>query len=127
MNRVSFAVGFAAGFVAGARAGRDKYDQIVKVARNTAEHPAVQQAAGTVQEQATNLFNSTSQKVGGQLHDKVPQMAHSVGDRIPGMKHRNGHGDQAGDTMSSDNARTFATSGSNQAKPGKPDGGNIVR
>jgi hypothetical protein len=121
MNRLSFAAGFAAGYVAGARAGREKYDQIVKIAKNTAEHPAVQQAAGTVQTQATNL----SQKVGDQLHDKVPQMAQSMGDRIPGMKHRNGHGDQTGDTMGTSSARPFATSASNQARPSQSGSNDI--
>ena len=97
LHRMAFATGFAAGFVVGARAGREKYDQIVKIARAAAEHPAVQQAAGAVQAQATGL----AQKVGGQIQEKVPQMAHSavhsVGDHMPGMKNRNGHGTSAAD------------------------------
>jgi hypothetical protein len=92
LYRIAFAAGFASGYVVGTRAGREKYDQMVKLARATAEHPAVQQAAGVVQAQATGL----AQKVSGQLHDKVPQMAHSaaqtVGGHISGMKHKNGHG-----------------------------------
>jgi len=91
LYRMSFVAGFAAGFVVGTRAGREKYDQMVKFARATAENPAVQQAAGVVQAQATGL----AQKVGGQLHDRVPQVAqsaaHSVSGHISGMKHRNGH------------------------------------
>jgi hypothetical protein len=93
LNRMVFAAGFATGYVLGTRAGREKYDQLVKMARTAAEHPSVQQAAGVVQAQATGL----AQKVGGQIQEKVPQLAHSaahtVGDRIPGMKHKNGHGD----------------------------------
>src|SRR5215469_17591208 len=95
MNRMAFAAGFAAGYVVGARAGRERYEQIVKFARQTAEHPAVQQAAGVVQAEATGL----AQKVGGQLQDKVPQMAHnaahSVGGHIAGMRHKNGQGSSA--------------------------------
>ncbi len=93
LNRMVFAAGFATGYVLGTRAGREKYDQLVKMARTAAEHPSVQQAAGVVQAQATGL----AQKVGGQLQEKVPQLAHSaahtVGDRIPGMKQKNAHGD----------------------------------
>ena len=93
MNRMAFTAGFAAGYVVGARAGRERYEQIVKLARQTAELPAVQQAAGTVQAQA--------QKVGGQLQEKVPQMAqnaaHSVGGHITGLRHKNGHGSSAPD------------------------------
>jgi hypothetical protein len=86
LYRASFVAGFAAGFVAGARSGRETYDQIVKYAQTALEHPAVQQARGTVQTQA--------QKVGGQLADRMPQMAQSaaqsMGSRIPGMRPRNG-------------------------------------
>jgi hypothetical protein len=92
---MAFAAGFAAGYVVGARAGRERYEQIVKLARQTAEHPAVQQAAGAVQAQASGI----AQKVGGQLQEKVPQMAqnaaHSVGGHIPGTRHRNGHDSSA--------------------------------
>jgi hypothetical protein len=92
LYRMAFVAGFATGYVVGTRAGREKYDQMVKFARATAESPAVQQAAGVVQAQATGL----AQKVSGQLQEKVPQMAHnavhSVGGHISGMKHRNGHG-----------------------------------
>jgi len=95
LYRMAFAAGFATGFVVGTRAGREKYDQMVKFARATAEHPAVQQAAGVVQAQAAGL----AQKVGGQLQEKVPQMAHSaahsVGGHIPGMKSKNGQGGAA--------------------------------
>ena len=94
LYRVSFVAGLAVGFVAGARAGRERYDQMVKFARTTAENPAVQQAAAAIQAQATELFSSAAKKVGGELHDHVPHLAHSaahsVGDHIPGMKHRNG-------------------------------------
>ena len=97
MNRMAFAAGFAAGYVVGARAGRERYEQIVKLARQAAEHPAVQQAAGAVQAQASGI----AQKVGGQLQEKVPQMAqnaaHSVGGHITGLRHKNGHGTSAPD------------------------------
>jgi hypothetical protein len=95
MYRMAFAAGFATGYVVGTRAGRERYEQIVKLARQTAEHPAVQQAAGVVQAQATGL----AQKVGGQLQEKVPQVAHSaahsVGSHIAGMRNKNGNGSSA--------------------------------
>lgn len=90
LYRASFFVGFAAGFVAGARAGREKYDQMVKAAKAAAENPTVQQAAGAIQAQASSLASTAAQKVGGQLQEKMPQFAHSaartVGDHIPGFK-----------------------------------------
>ncbi|GAA1281941.1 hypothetical protein [Saccharothrix xinjiangensis] len=40
--------GAAVGYVLGARAGRHRYDQIARLYRSLAEHPAVQGAAGVV-------------------------------------------------------------------------------
>ncbi len=90
LYRITFAAGFAAGFVAGTRAGREKYDQMVKMAKATKDSPAFQQAAGTIQTQATGLLSSAGHKVA----DNVPQLAqtamHTVGDRIPLIKQRSG-------------------------------------
>jgi hypothetical protein len=104
LYRLSFIAGFAAGFVAGTRAGRERYDQMVKLAKTAAENPTVQQAAGAIQAQASTLASTTAQKVGGQLHEKVPHMAqqaaHTVGERIPGLRHRSAsrtHGNGSGD------------------------------
>jgi hypothetical protein len=92
LYRISFAAGFAAGFVAGTRAGRERYDQIVKIAKQVREHPAVQQATSTVQDQAGSLISTAGQKVA----DGAPKIAssaiHKAGDRIPLIKQRNGHG-----------------------------------
>lgn len=109
LYRASFVAGFAAGFVAGARSGKETYDQIVKYAQAALEHPAVQQARGTVQSQA--------QKVGGQLADRMPQMAQSakqsVGSKIPGMRPRNGDTEKEATETSQ-----FATSsGSSRPSP----------
>jgi hypothetical protein len=112
LYRASFVAGFAAGFVAGARSGKETYDQIVKYAKTAFEHPAVQQARGNVQTQATGL----AQKVGGQLADRMPQLAqsaaHTVTDRIPGMR-RTGNGDK-----SSSEDSTFAASSETKASTG---------
>jgi hypothetical protein len=93
--RITFVAGLAAGYVAGTAAGRERYDQMMKIVKNVAEHPATQQAAGAIQAQATGIVGGAAQKVSGQLHDKVPQMAHSamssVGGHIPGMKHKDGN------------------------------------
>jgi hypothetical protein len=42
----AFLLGAAVGYVLGARAGRARYDQIVRTYRKIADHPAVQGAAG---------------------------------------------------------------------------------
>lgn len=42
----AFLLGAAVGYVLGTRAGRGRYDQIMRTYRKVADHPAVQGAAG---------------------------------------------------------------------------------
>lgn len=42
----AFILGAAVGYVLGAKAGRGRYDQIMRTYRRIADHPAVQGAAG---------------------------------------------------------------------------------
>ncbi|HEU5474386.1 MAG TPA: hypothetical protein VFV67_27380 [Actinophytocola sp.] len=42
----AFLLGAAVGYVMGARAGRERYEQIIRMYRKLADHPAVQGAAG---------------------------------------------------------------------------------
>ncbi len=88
--RVAFIGGFAVGFVAGARAGRERYEQLKKLARKAADSPAVQQAAGAVQAQATDVLKSAGHRVAAEVHQRVPKMAdsarHKVTERIPGRR-----------------------------------------
>ena len=50
--RFTFFAGLAVGFIVGARAGRERYEQMKKLARKAADSPAMQQAAGAAQAQA---------------------------------------------------------------------------
>ena len=43
-TRITFLAGFAAGFVAGTRAGRERYEQMVKLGRKAVENPTVRRA-----------------------------------------------------------------------------------
>ncbi|BBG03429.1 MULTISPECIES: hypothetical protein [Pseudonocardia] len=46
---VRFLVGVAVGYVLGTRAGRERYEQLVRAYHRAADHPAVQGAAGIAQ------------------------------------------------------------------------------
>jgi hypothetical protein len=112
LYRISFLAGLAAGYVAGARAGRERYDQIVKLAKQAREHPAVQQATSTATTQASSLINTAGQKVA----DSAPKFASTAmqkaGDHIPMLKHRDGHGSSADNSRNSGKQRPVsATSG----------------
>ncbi|PXY27663.1 hypothetical protein [Prauserella muralis] len=57
----TFLLGAAVGYVLGARAGRARYEQIVRTYRKIADHPAVQGAAGVARA-----------KVGEKVGDRLP-------------------------------------------------------
>jgi hypothetical protein len=54
-GKLWFIGGLAAGFVLGARAGREKYDELVVRSRKVLDHPTVQEATGLAQAQANRL------------------------------------------------------------------------
>jgi hypothetical protein len=85
--RITFLAGFAVGFVAGARAGRERYEQMVKAGRKVVEHPAVQQATRTAGAKAAELSKAAGQKASEQipkLAETAKTGASKVRDRIPG-------------------------------------------
>lgn len=89
--KVTFITGFAAGFVVGARAGRERYEQLSKLAHRTADSPAVQRTAAALQAKAAGLASTATHKAAAQLHERMA----SARDKVPGIRHResNGHAD----------------------------------
>ena len=90
--RATFIAGFAVGFIAGARAGRERYDQIVKASRTVAENPAVQKAARAAGAKATELSKVAKDKAAARvpkLTDTAKTSASKVRDqfdRLPGRR-----------------------------------------
>jgi hypothetical protein len=89
--RITFLAGFAAGYIAGARAGRERYEQIMKLGRRAVENPAVRQAADTVGSTATEFAKTARDKA----TEKMPKFAETAmnkasasRDRIPGLRSR---------------------------------------
>jgi hypothetical protein len=60
-----FAAGLAVGFIAGARAGRERYDQIVGLGRKVASHPTVQKTTQAATAKATDLTKTATAKAPG--------------------------------------------------------------
>ncbi|MFJ3584904.1 YtxH domain-containing protein [Streptomyces sp. NPDC090127] len=85
--KLTFVVGLALGFVIGTRAGRERYEQMKKSAREISQNPAVrnaaESAAQTGRQVAGKAFHAVSDKVG----DRIPA---SVTDRIHTLRHNNG-------------------------------------
>lgn len=82
--RVTFFAGFAAGFIAGARAGRERYEQIARAARRVADNPAIQQAAGALQAQASTFTATARNMMSDRLHDRIPWLRADSGQSANG-------------------------------------------
>jgi hypothetical protein len=61
--KLSFLVGAAVGYVLGARAGRERYESIVRVGRRVAGSQTVQSAAGVLQAQVDELTHRVREAV----------------------------------------------------------------
>lgn len=68
LYRITFATGLAIGYVLGTRAGRERYDQIVKLTRRITDDPRVQETAGVVGAQVSSAGKTVYDKVG----DRIP-------------------------------------------------------
>ncbi len=91
--RITFLAGLAVGFVVGARAGRERYEQMVKVGRQVVENPTVQQATHTAGAKAAEISKAAGQKAAERmpkLAETAKSSASKVRDRIPS---RNSGGD----------------------------------
>src|SRR5260370_38499579 len=75
--RITSLAGFAAGFVAGARAGRERYEQMVKLGRKAAENPAVRRATRAAGSKATQLSKTAGQKAA----ERMPKLAETAKNR----------------------------------------------
>jgi tryptophan synthase beta subunit len=78
--KLSLIVGAAAGYVLGAKAGRDRYDQIVRTARRVAGSQTVQSTAGVLQAQvedfATRARDVVSARIGSGSSTVEPAPTH---------------------------------------------------
>lgn len=76
-GKLLFIGGLAAGFVLGARAGREKYEEIVVNAKKVWDHPTVQEAAGVAQAQANRLYAEGKDKL---AHSKIGEKLQTSSD-----------------------------------------------
>jgi hypothetical protein len=58
-------IGFGVGYLLGARAGRERYDAIMRQVRSVQERPEVQSVAGVVSAQAGQIAQKARETLGG--------------------------------------------------------------
>ena len=75
--RAMFIAGFAVGFVLGARAGRERYEQMVKYGRQVAGSPQVQKVTQTVTTKTTEYAKTAA--------SKAPEFAKAAGTQAKQM------------------------------------------
>ena len=80
--RITFIGGLAIGYVLGAQAGRERYEQLKRLARKAAESPAMQQTAGALQAQATATAKTAKEKAAIGVRKSASKVT-KRGDREP--------------------------------------------
>ena len=77
-KKLTLAAAAGAGYVLGAKAGTQRYEQIVSKAREIAGMPAVQNATATVKETAAPIVDSAKTTVG----EKVSNAADKANEKV---------------------------------------------
>ena len=85
--RATFLAGLAVGFVAGTRAGRERYEQMMKLARKVVESPAVQKATRAAGEKATELTKVARDKAATRM-PKITETAKNSASKVRGQLDR---------------------------------------
>ncbi|MEU9029299.1 YtxH domain-containing protein [Streptomyces sp. NPDC048383] len=87
--KVTFVVGLALGYVLGTRAGRERYEQLKKSARQVAQNPAVRNAAETAGQSGRQFAGKAFAVVSDKVGDAVPE---SLTERVRTLRGRVGGG-----------------------------------
>lgn len=91
--RIAFFAGAALGYVLGTRAGRERYEQLAKYARQVAQNPAVRNATETATQQGRVVAGKAAHVVSAKVSDRVPE---SVARRVRSFSGQDHKGDDWG-------------------------------
>ncbi|MFD5189403.1 YtxH domain-containing protein [Streptomyces sp. NPDC058357] len=83
--RLTFIAGLALGYVIGTRAGRERYEQLKKSARQFAQNPAVRNTAESAAQSGRDLAGKAYHAVSEKVGEKVPA---PVADRVRSLRER---------------------------------------
>ncbi|WP_149827615.1 YtxH domain-containing protein [Streptomyces tailanensis] len=97
--RLTFIAGLALGYVLGTRAGRERYEQLKKSARQFAQNPAVRNTAESAAQQGREIAGKAYHVVSEKVGDRVPE---SVAERVRSLRERNANGSAGDDWGTSD-------------------------
>lgn len=86
--KLTFFVGVAFGFVLGARAGRERYEQLVQAGQRFVQNPAVRNAAETAAQQSKTVAVKAADTVTAKVGPKLPE---PLAEKVRTLR-SNGHG-----------------------------------
>ncbi|MFC8090990.1 YtxH domain-containing protein [Streptomyces sp. NPDC057301] len=98
--RLTFVIGLAVGYVLGTRAGRERYEQLKKSARQVAQNPAVRNTAESAAQQGRVFAGKAYHTVSDKMGDRVPE---SVAQRVRSLRERSAHNGGAEDDWGTSN------------------------
>jgi hypothetical protein len=87
--KLTFVVGLTLGYVLGTRAGRERYEQLKKSARQVSQNPAVRNTAESAAQQGRQFAGKAYHVVSDKVGDRVPD---SVAQRVRSLRERNVNG-----------------------------------
>lgn len=85
MMKLSFVLGLGVGYVLGSKAGRQRYEQLLRSWRQVRENPAMQEAAGLVQARAENVVGAVKSRIGSETSDPLASAGYPG--RMNGSRH----------------------------------------
>ncbi|MFE0643769.1 YtxH domain-containing protein [Streptomyces sp. NPDC058877] len=83
--KLTFVVGLALGYVVGTRAGRERYEQMKKSAKDFVQSPAVRNATESAVQTGRQAAGKAAHLVGDTVGDRLPS---SVTDRVHAFRGR---------------------------------------
>ena len=101
MKKLTLLVGFGAGYVLGAKAGTERYNEIMSKARELAGQPQVQQATAKAQDTASGIADKAK--------DTVNEKVSAVADKADSIKPGASKTDSVVDLGAGTGANTGAT------------------
>ena len=85
--KATFLIGLAIGFVAGTRAGRERYEQMKKLAQQAAQSPPVQKATQAAGQKAAELGKAAKDRAATQV-PKLTETAKNGASKVRGQLDR---------------------------------------
>jgi hypothetical protein len=76
--KLSLLIGAGVGYVLGARAGRERYETIVRLARKVGGSQTIQSTAGVLQAQLDGVTQKARQTIAVKLHGGSAPVGHGV-------------------------------------------------